>query len=203
MRNRQVEQQPSDQADRPIPSRPGSPHDQTHAVAVRVARETARCGSRARAASRPPDPARPATPDGRARGRAADRAVRSTSVVCQWAISFARRSAGAGRPSRGARYSSSSMPGPFAARSAVIRSLRAEHVVQMFLLDVVVLALAGDLQPERVAVEAERRVGVVDHDGGVIDPEEHARGAARATWAAPLPGGNEMISRKCRSGSRK
>ena len=46
----------------------------------------------------------------------------------------------------------------------------------MLLLDVVVLALAGDLHPERVAIEAQRSVGVVHHDGGVIDAEEDPLG---------------------------
>ena len=49
----------------------------------------------------------------------------------------------------------------------------AEHVVQMFLFDVVVFALTGDLHSERVPIKAQRCVGVVDDDCGVIDPEEH------------------------------
>ena len=46
------------------------------------------------------------------------------------------------------------MPGPFARAERGDPQPRAEHVVQVFLLDVVVLALAGDLHAERVAVEA-------------------------------------------------
>ena len=112
----------------------------------------------------------------------------ATSVVCQCAMSFARRSAGAGRPSRGARYSSSSMPGPCAAPQRRDPQPRAEHVVQVLLLDVVVLALAGDLQPERVAIEAQASVGVVDDDRGVVDAEKQ-RGRRACHFGCPLSGG--------------
>ena len=61
---------------------------------------------------------------------------------------------------------------------------RAEHVVQMLLLDVVVLALAGDLHAERVAIEAQRGVRVVDHDRRVIDAEKQRVGRRRASGAA-------------------
>ena len=49
----------------------------------------------------------------------------------------------------------------------------AEHVVQMFLFDVVVFALTGDLHAKRVPIKAQRCVGVVDDDCGVVDPEKH------------------------------
>src|SRR6516165_7752346 len=54
--------------------------------------------------------------------RATASASSLTSVVCQWARSLARASAGMGRPSRGVRYSRNSTPGPAAARSVVMRS---------------------------------------------------------------------------------
>src|SRR6185503_8668953 len=51
-------------------------------------------------------------------------AVLTIRVVCQWKRSEARASAGTGRPSRGARYSRNSMPGPpLAARRLVMRNL--------------------------------------------------------------------------------
>ena len=51
---------------------------------------------------------------------------------------------------------------------------RAEYVVQVFLFDVVVLAFAGNLHAERVAIEAQRSIRVVDHDRRVIDPHEQS-----------------------------
>src|SRR4051794_3429832 len=50
----------------------------------------------------------------------------------------------------------------------------------MLLLDVVVLALAGDAHPEGVPVEPERLAGVRDDDGGVVDAQEQRR------WGAVL-----------------
>ena len=113
------------------------------------------------------------------------------SVVCQCAMSFARRSGGAGRPSRGARYSSSSMPGPSSRAQRGDPQPRAEHVVQVFLLDVVVLALAGDLHPQacrgRSAAtrRCRRRRSPCDRCRGTGD-------RVRCHFASPLPGG------KCR-----
>ena len=54
----------------------------------------------------------------------------------------------------------------------MIRSLRAEDVVQMFLFAVEVLALAGHGQLQQVAIEGERPLGVGGDDGCVIDTEE-------------------------------
>ena len=79
------------------------------------------------------------------------------------------------------------MPGPSAARKRRDAQPGAEHVVQVLLLDVVVLALAGDLQAERVAIEAQRRVGVVDDDRRVIDAEEQP--VARVPLREALAGG--------------
>ena len=65
---------------------------------------------------------------------------------------------------------------------------RAEHVVQALLLDVVVLAFAGHVHPQGVAIEAQCPVGVVNDDGRVIDAQEEAIGVG-ATSRSPLPGG--------------
>ena len=52
---------------------------------------------------------------------AASSALIPKNLVCQWIRSLAFSSGGYGRPSRGARYSRNSIPGPDAARSAVMR----------------------------------------------------------------------------------
>jgi hypothetical protein len=49
---------------------------------------------------------------------------------------------------------------------------RAEDGVEPFLFDAVVLAGAGDRQPESVTPERERPLGVGDDDGRVVDAEE-------------------------------
>src|SRR2546423_521842 len=56
------------------------------------------------------------------------------------------------------------------------------HLVQAFLLGLVALAPAGDLETERVAVELQALLGVAHDDRRVIDPEEDA-------IARPLPAG--------------
>ena len=79
---------------------------------------------------------------------------------------------------------------------------RAEHVVQVLLLGVVVLAFAGNGHAERVAVERQRRVRVVDDDRRVVDAEKQ-RDPSSLPLLQPFPGGKCRISRKCPSGSRK
>src|SRR5712692_1194920 len=50
--------------------------------------------------------------------------------------------------------------------------MRAEHIVQMFLLGAIVFACSRDSQTEQLAIELEAGVGVGDHDGGVVDPQK-------------------------------
>src|SRR6185437_11628024 len=51
---------------------------------------------------------------------------------------------------------------------------RPEDRVQPLLLRPVVLALAGDPEPQPIAVEGHARVRIGDHDRGVVDAEEEA-----------------------------
>src|SRR5262245_47036701 len=52
----------------------------------------------------------------------------------------------------------------------------ARHVVQPLLLGPEVHALARHPETQSVAIEREAAPGVVDHDGGVVDPEEEPAG---------------------------
>src|SRR5271166_825721 len=54
----------------------------------------------------------------------------------------------------------------------------AEHIIKVFLLCSVVIALAGNSQTEQIAVELEAGIRVRDGDGRVIDPEKQAVVAA-------------------------
>jgi hypothetical protein len=47
--------------------------------------------------------------------------------------------------------------------------MRAEHVVEMLLLGAKVLALSGNAEPEKIAVETQARLRVTDDDGRMID----------------------------------
>src|SRR5262245_28788747 len=51
---------------------------------------------------------------------------------------------------------------------------RSEDVVQVLLFNIEVLALAGHLQAQYVAIKGQCLIGVVDDDRRVIDAQEHA-----------------------------
>lgn len=60
-------------------------------------------------------------------------------------------------------------PGP---RSEVIRKVRAEDVVRVFLLEAVVIALTRNAQAKQIAIERLAGVGVRHCNRRVVDPEE-------------------------------
>src|SRR5262249_10305869 len=61
---------------------------------------------------------------------------------------------------------------PFGSAESRDAQASPKDVVQVLLLDVVVFALAGHLKTERIAIEPERRVRVVDNDCGVVDAQK-------------------------------
>ena len=99
--------------------RPSSLHH-LHGVPVGVAHQQA-FGEHRASAARPTTPGETSMTRWLRNRSSAGLRRRSTSVVSQCARSLAWMPA-AGRPSRGARYSRNSMPGPVAARSPVMRS---------------------------------------------------------------------------------
>ena len=115
-----------------------------------------------------------------------------TSVVCQCTRSLALRSGG-GRPSRGARYSRNSMPGPTWRRRPVMRS-RAPKTLFRCSCSVRSSRFRQPRAVREVAIEPQARLGVGDDDRGVIDPEEELPARRDAISASPLSGGNCRIS---------
>ena len=59
--------------------------------------------------------------------------------------------------------------------------VRAEHIVQVFLLRSVVFAFPCDFEPQHIPVEFQTGVGVADDDGRVIDAEKEFVG-----WTVPF-----------------
>src|SRR5258705_4149307 len=100
-----------------------------------------------------------------------------------------------GRPARGARYSSSSTPGPAAARSVVIRS-RAPSTL-FSLLRTEVLALSHHLESQHIPIVTQARRRIAHHDRRVVDTEEEAaRGGL--PLGVPLPTGHQRTRESAR-----
>jgi hypothetical protein len=63
----------------------------------------------------------------------------------------------------------------------------------MLLLGAVVLAAARDAETQRVAIEGEARLGIADHDRGVVDAQEEPPvGLLPARVALPLREGDQL-----------
>src|ERR1044071_9225424 len=56
-----------------------------------------------------------------------------------------------------------------------------EHLIQVFLLDAVVLAFAGNAQTNQVAINRQTLLRVAHHNGGVINAEKGV-----CAWALPF-----------------
>src|SRR5262249_41798042 len=90
------------------------------------------------------------------------------NLVCQWIRSLDFSSGGKGRPSRGARYSRNSIPGPEAARTAVMCRRAPENIVEPLLLRTVILTLSCYFHPEPVPIEFQTRLRFRNDDSSVI-----------------------------------
>jgi len=58
---------------------------------------------------------------------------------------------------------------------------RSENIIQMLLLSSIILTLARDLEAQQIAIELQTRVGIRDHDSGVVDAKKQP-----VTWPMPF-----------------